>query len=104
MKLLQTLALASLISASGISQANPNHWNHHGPNRGYYNPYGWVAPLVIGGVVGYAITRPQTVIVQQPSVIYPNTQPQPAPYGYHYENILDANCNCYRLVLVQNQP
>ena len=100
MKLLQTLTLASLLSISGISQANPNQWNHHG----YYTRYDWVAPLVIGGVVGYAITRPQPVIVQQPPVVYPNTQPQPVPYGYHYENILDANCNCYRLVLVQNQP
>jgi len=97
MKLLQTLTLASMILASGISQANPNH---HGPNHGYHNHYGWVAPLVIGGVVGYAITRPQTVIVQQP-VMYPNTQP-PVPYGYHYEQILDANCNCYRMVLVLN--
>jgi hypothetical protein len=101
MKLLHTLTLASLILVSGTSQANPNH--HYGPNRGYHNHYGWVAPLVIGGVVGYAITRPQPVIVQQPTVVYPNPQP-PVPYGFHYENILDANCNCYRLVLVQNQP
>jgi hypothetical protein len=98
MKLLKTIALASLILVSGTSQANPNHWNHHG----YYpNPYGWVAPLVIGGAVGYVITRPmQTVVIQNPT----NIQPQPVPYGYHYEQILDANCNCYRLVLVQNQP
>jgi hypothetical protein len=99
MKLLQTLTLASLILTSGISQANPNH--HRGPNHGYHNHYGWVAPLVIGGVVGYAITRSQPVIVQQPTIVYPNTQPT-VPYGYHYEQILDANCNCYRLVLVSN--
>jgi hypothetical protein len=98
MKLLQTLTLASLILTSGISQANPNH---HGLNRGYHSRYDWVAPLVIGGVVGYVITRPQPVIVQQPTVVYPNTQ-SPVPYGYHYETILDANCNCYRLVLVSN--
>ena len=98
-KLLQTLTLVSLISVSGASQANPGyHYPHR--NHGYYNPYGWVAPLVIGGVVGYVITRPQTVVIQQPPNIY---QPQ-VPYGYRYENILDANCNCYRLVLVQNQP
>ena len=100
MKLLKTIALASLILVCGASQANPNH-HHGGPRHGYY---GWVAPLVIGGVVTYAITRPQPVIVQQPPIVYPNTQPQPVPYGYHYESILDANCNCYRLVLVQNQP
>ena len=98
MKLLKTLTLASLILVSGTSQANPNHWNHHG----YPRQYDWVAPLVIGGVVGYVITRPQPVILQQPPIIvYPNTQPS-VPYGYHYEQILDANCNCYRLVLVSN--
>jgi hypothetical protein len=99
MKLLQTITLASLIMVSGASQANPYYHHRH---RGYYDPYGWVAPLVIGGVVGYVITRPQPVVIQQqpqPSIY----QPQ-APYGYRYENILDANCNCYRLVLVQNQP
>jgi hypothetical protein len=102
MKLLKTLTLASLILISGTSQANPNHRNHHGQNHGYYNRSDWVAPLVIGGVLGYVITRPQPVIVQQPPIIvYPNTQPS-VPYGYHYEQILDANCNCYRLVLVLN--
>ena len=99
MKLLQTITLASLIMVSGASQANPYYHHHH---RGYYNPYGWVAPLVIGGVVGYAITRPQPVVIQQPP--QPSIYQPPAPYGYHYESILDANCNCYRLVLVQNQP
>ena len=99
MKLLQTITLASLIMVSGASQANPYYHHHH---RGYYDPYGWVAPLVIGGVVGYVITRPQPVVIQQqpqPSIYQPQV-----PYGYRYENILDANCNCYRLVLVQNQP
>ena len=99
MKLLNTLTLASLILVSGTSQANPNHWNHHGQNHGYYNRSDWVAPLVIGGVVGYVITRPQTVVIQQPP---PNIYQSQAPNGYHYETILDANCNCYRLVLVSN--
>jgi len=98
MKLLQSIALASMILVSGTSQANPNHRFHH---HGYHNRYDWVAPLVIGGVVTYAITRPQQqIVIQNP----PNIQAPPAPYGYRYENILDANCNCYRLVLVQNQP
>ena len=101
MKRLATLAIASLMLITGISQANPRH--HHGHRHGAHRVE-WIAPLVIGSVVTYALTRPQPVIVQQPPVqVYPNTYPS-APYGYHYENILDANCNCYRLVLVQNQP
>ena len=94
-KLLRVLLAASLITISATSQA------HRGWDRPYWghNHYGWVAPLVIGGAVGYAVARPQTVVIQQP----PNTYYQPqAPYGYHYENILDANCQCYRVVLVQN--
>jgi hypothetical protein len=94
---LRILITASLLMISGISQAHPA-WGRHYSG---HNPYGWVAPIVIGGAVGYVIaTRSQTV-VQPPPNIYYQTQPQ-APIGYHYENILDANCNCYRLVLVQN--
>ena len=35
------------------------------------------------------------------SVIYVPPGYPPAPYGYHYEQLLDANCNCYRWVLIQ---
>jgi hypothetical protein len=92
--LIPKLLLASLVALSLPSQAHP-----YGPRWGHSH-YGWVAPIVIGGAVGYALAaRPQTVIIQQPP--NPYYQPQ-APLGYHYENILDANCQCYRLVLVQN--
>ena len=95
-QLLQLLFATSLITISSASQAHPYggrpYWAGH-------SRYGWVA-IVIGGAVGYAIAaRPQTVVIQQPP--NPYYQPQ-APLGYHYENILDANCQCYRLVLVQN--
>jgi hypothetical protein len=101
MKRLAITLIASLTLLSGTSQANPHHMNRHGH---YHNVHraDWIAPLVIGSVVTYALTRPapQPVIVQQPQQVYPNIPP--APIGYHYENILDANCNCYRLVLVSN--
>jgi hypothetical protein len=79
--------------ASSAHAQYPHHNHRHYGGHGY----GWVAPAIIGGIVTYELTRPAPVIIQQPIVV----QPQ-APYGYHYENILDANCNCYRLVLVQN--
>lgn len=84
------------------------HGFYHGGYRGYHGGYsgGWVAPFVFGSIAGAVIAREaQPVIIQQPPIIVTNPQGaviQP-PYGYHYENILDANCNCYRLVLVQNQ-
>lgn len=99
MKRLITLMIASLMLVSGTSQANPRHHHHHG-HHGHVRSADWIAPLVIGSVVTYALTRPQQVVVQQPVQVYPNIPP--APIGYHYENILDANCNCYRLVLVLN--
>lgn len=95
MKRLKTILLANLILASSLSQANPRH--HHG----YHRHSEWLAPIVIGSVVGYALSRPQQVIVQQPQPVYPNIPS--VPYGYRYEQLLDANCNCYRIVLVPNQ-
>jgi hypothetical protein len=98
---MKRIILTVLIGLAGVAHAHPpGHYGyHHGGHWG-----NWVAPAIIGGVVTYAITRPvqpAPVIIQQPPIVqsYPT-----APYGYHYENILDANCNCYRLVLVQNQP
>ena len=96
MKLFKSILIVSLMIASGISQANPHHGNrhhgHHGATRAE-----WIVPFVIGSAVVYAIaTRPAAVVVQNPPA-YPNP-----PFGYHYEQILDANCTCYKLVLVPN--
>ena len=94
MKKLIALLLITL-SATAMAQ------HHHGGHRHGGYGWGWVAPALIGGAVVYAATRP----APPPSVVYvPNPQPQvlpPAPVGFHYEQILDANCNCYRWVLVQ---
>lgn len=100
MKTIITAVVTGLMMTVMPSQANPIHYHRHG----HHNGYGWVAPLVIGSALGYVIaTRPAPVIVQTipPQPLYPNQYPQP-PVGYHYEQILDANCNCYRIVLVQN--
>lgn len=100
MKTLITAAIVSSMMTATPSQANPYH--HHGhPHYGHHSGYGWVAPLAIGSALGYVIaTRPAPVIVQT-TPPWPNQYPQP-PLGYRYEQILDANCNCYRIVLVQN--
>jgi hypothetical protein len=57
--------------------AVPAMAQHHGYHGGYYYHHGhrggwggWVAPAIIGGVIGYEINRAnQPVIVQQPPVV-----------------------------------
>ena len=91
-----TLVFASMLLIASSSQANPNHWNH---SHRHARP-NWIAPIVIGGVLGYALAQPRVVVASPPPVYYP---PAPVPpYGYHYETIVDAGCNCYRTVLVPN--
>ena len=96
------IALFGLLLTAACS-ANPPHRGGHyygGHNHGGGN---WIAPLVVGGIIGYAIAeRPQSpVIVERP--VYPTVPVYPAPpYGYHYEQILDASCNCYKYVLIPN--
>lgn len=90
-------AIAILLSVLTFS-ASAQH-RHGGYHHGSYG-WGWVAPAIVTGAIVYGATRPAP-----PSVVYvPNPNPQvlpPAPYGYHYEQILDANCSCYRWVLIQ---
>lgn len=105
-KLLFTLILASLAT---VSQACCYRgYYHHG---GYYGPgVGWVAPALVGGVIGYELARPNTVVVEQPpQVVY--TQPPvvlqqpsyaPPPVGYHYQQMVNPQTGQYQLVLVPN--
>ena len=82
---------------AGTAQAQHRYYNHHysgGPG------WGWVVPAVIGGAVVYGVTRPNPP-PPPPTVIYVPQGYPPAPLGFHYEQLLDANCNCYRWVLVQ---
>ena len=69
-KLLAVFILCAGMS-SCVTQAHAQ-WHHHGGHyRGGYN--NWVAPALIGGVIGYELSRPRyyepPVIVQQPVVI-----------------------------------
>jgi hypothetical protein len=70
------VSLMLLFSASAFAQHHHHH--HHGGHRGGY----WVAPAIIGGIIGYELGRPryvyeappvvvqQPVIIQQPQVVY----------------------------------
>ena len=61
------LTLALLASVPAFAQ----HYHHH---HGYWqrggNNWMWVAPTIIGGVIGYEIARNQPpVVVQQPVIV-----------------------------------
>lgn len=81
------------------------------PDAHWHSDLGWLVPAIVGGALIYGIanSRPEAPMPQvatQPGAtsnysVQPG-QPQQAPYGYHWEQILDANCNCYRVVLVKN--
>ena len=68
-----------LLTGSLSAMAQPGFRYYH---HGYYpGPnYGWVAPTIIGGVIGYEIARnqPQPVVVQQPVIV------QQAPATVYY--------------------
>jgi hypothetical protein len=86
--------ILSVLALTANAQHHHRPYPHHG--HGGARGWGWVAPALIGGAIVYGATRqyaPPPVVIQQ--------QLPPPPYGYHYEQILDANCNCYRWVLVQ---
>lgn len=108
MKLLKFLIVGSIALTSVLWQtpAWAQH-HHHGyrahPHRHVGSGY-WIAPAVIGGIVGYALAQPRTVYTPPPVIYapYPVVNMPPPPIGYHYENILDQNCNCYRVVLIPN--
>lgn len=91
----QLIALI-LVTLSFTATAQHRPYPHHGHGG---HGWGWVAPALIGGAIVYGVTRPAPL----PSVVYvPQPQPlPPAPLGFHYEQILDGNCNCYRWVLIQ---
>jgi hypothetical protein len=104
-RLLVILAIGATLAVSAQAQHRFGHHRHHG-HHGYYGAGwgGWVAPLIIGGVVGAAVANnraeaqtPPPVIVQPTPVI---VNLPPAPFGFHYEQMLDGRCNCYKWVLV----
>jgi hypothetical protein len=97
MKYLITIIL-SVLALTANAQHRHHHGHHGHGHHGHSNGWGWVAPALIGGAIVYGATRPST---PPPPVVYQQSPLPPPPYGYRYEQILDANCNCYRWVLVQ---
>ena len=86
-------------------------WHHHHDGycsyRGGYGG-GWIGPAIIGGVIGYELSRPSPVytqppviIEQQPVVVQQSVIQQP-PIGYHWQEMIDPQTNIRKIVLVPN--
>jgi hypothetical protein len=75
-KILFVLLLAS---TSAFAQHDYYRHEHHGYwQRGGVNGWTWMAPTIIGGVIGYEIARSQQpVVVQPPTVLVSPPPPQP---------------------------
>ena len=107
MKRILLVTLLATLSTGAIADGREGRGGGYGGYRGGYhggNGMGWIAPLAIGGLIGYELNRQPTVIYQQPPVVYqqaPMVNVQPNQPIYQYQNIYDANCSCYRQVLVQ---
>ena len=69
MKRILALVLLS-VSATAMAHGPHGYWRHNGGGS-----WGWVAPAIVGGVIGYELSRPPVytapppVVVQQPPVI-----------------------------------
>ena len=92
------LTILALVASSTAGAHGPGRY--YGPHHYYHsNNWNWVAPAVVTGAIVYGMTWPQQP--PPPQVIYLPAGYPPPPVGYRYEQILDANCNCYRWVLIQ---
>jgi len=95
------ILVALLLAAAATSSMA--QW-HRGPSYHYHYGCGgcWVGPALIGGVVGYELAQPRTVVVEQPPVIVQQPIVQAPPVGYHWQEMIDPQTNQRKIVLVAN--
>ena len=113
----KTLALLAFIATSSAFAGG----GHYGTQ--YHNRGSDIGPVIIGGIIGYALgsANSQTVIVPQQQYPYPQPMPQPQVYIngvktyqlvtpppyigatplYQQNTEFDIRCNCYTVVYQQ---
>jgi len=85
--------IAPLILAVSSVTASAQ-WHHHYSPCCYRGPgIGWVAPAVIGGVIGYEVARSQPIIAQPTVTVQPVVLTDP--------NIVIVDGVIYRKVMMQ---
>ena len=107
------LLAVALLTASTVSMAHEGFHGGYGGGHYYHGGgggWGWVAPGLIDGVIGYELAQPRVVVqqppvvIQQPPVVYQQPQviqPQAGTPIYQWQTIHDDTCNCNKQVLVR---
>jgi len=106
---MKKLALVlSMLAIVGTASAH-GPYRYGGWHGGYYGGYGgWVGPALIGGVIGYELSRPPVytqppvIVEQQPIVVQSQPVIQQPPLGYHWQEMIDPQTNMRKIVLVPN--
>jgi len=72
---MQRFFLFLLLTFSSATWAH-GHYHHHGHWQRQNNSWGWVAPVIIGGAIGYELARPvpPVIVTQQPPVLIQQQQ------------------------------
>jgi hypothetical protein len=100
-KLLLALSLMSVFQVASAQWHRHGGYYHHG---GYVCGGCWVAPAIVGGVIGYELSHTAPVVVEQQPIIVqqPQTIVQAPPPGYHWQEMIDPQTNTRKIVLVPN--
>lgn len=99
-KIILAIALLSGVASAQACCYRGGYYHH-----GYYGGGGWVAPALVGGVIGYELAN-RPVIVEQPPVVYVQPQQpviQAPPLGYHWQQMTNTQTGQLQIVLVPNQ-
>ena len=91
MKQLIVAVVLSLIATSSFADGRRDQW--HDRDRGGHSGHQWVSPLIIGGVVGYVLSRPSRQ-EYAPPVIYREPQCERVVFYDSYGNFIREEQRC----------
>jgi hypothetical protein len=97
-------SILSIVLYAGITSVAQAHEEFRVHRCCYSTGANFLAPALIGGVIGYELARPNTVYVE-PSVVYaqpPVTMVQQPPVGYHWQQMMNPQTGQLQTVLVPN--
>ena len=99
------LLALSLLAVVGTASAHEGFRGYRGGCWGCGS--NWVAPALIGGVIGYEMSRPHyydqpVIIQQQPVIVQQQPVVQAPPYGYHWQEMVDPQTGVRKIVAVPN--